>query len=163
MASGYTSKNSITSRVLFNSQLMDRMTNTLLEASYDPVGGCKGALKYVRVAPTRTDGSGTSTGVYYVNVKNIVSSGFGFTSSINDGATTFDYNTVTFFSSRVVSTNPIVAGSSDLHTMASPDYPNGQINVYVFNSSGLVNLPVGNRIIVNISFRNLVLDGRFSF
>lgn len=144
---------SIDSRILFNNYNAVEAGRVMIEAAYDPVGGCKGGLRYMRIAPTNISGGGTATGTYYVNLKNINAVKYNVT-DLNDGDFSFDMSRVSYICAEVVSTNPSSAPTLGISTAVQYDSANNQYIVYIYNQTGLIALPAGNRIVVTATYNS---------
>lgn len=134
-------------RVLSQSFLSKQTNAVKINVSYDPQGGVKGGLKFCSVIPSG------SAGVYYVQLKNIFYKKDGIT-SINEGDTSFPMGNVVYFTGEVVGggATPTLA-SAGLQVTNTYDAVNNRFNVYVFDSTGLKNIPVGSRLSFEITYK----------
>jgi len=149
---------SIASHVLFKSYNGLQTQTVMLEASYDPNGGCKGGLRYVRISPNNPVGGGTATGVYYVSLKNINSVKYNVT-DMNDGNLSFDMKRVNYINAEIVSNNPATLGNSSISTAVRFDSVNNVYLVYVYDVTGLINVPANCRLTVSLTYTKYLTGG----
>jgi len=138
----------IKARVLCQAYLSKQTCAVKVNASYDPLGGVKGGLKFVSIVY-----SGTA-GIYYVQLKNIFYRKDGIT-SINDGDTSFSMSNVVHFTSSIAEGTIPTAANATLKTTNVYDAANNRYVVYVHDYTGLKVLPTITRLNVEITYKKM--------
>ena len=135
----------VTSHILYNSSCDRNNGQVRIDAAYDPTGGCKGGLNFVKIIPSGT------TGVYFVQLKNIEIVKFGGI-DLTDGDFTFDVDRVIYVNAEVISTNPPTLTTDAINTAVQIDPSNNRIIVYVYDNTGAINVPASSRLMVSVIF-----------
>jgi hypothetical protein len=134
-------------RVLAQNHFSKQTNAVKINASYDPTGGVKGGLKFCSIVS-----SGTA-GIYYVQLKNIFYRKDGIT-SITDGDKSFPMSNVTYFTCEIVGQAPTpTLANAGFSTSNVYDAANNRYNVYVYDATGLKDVPVGSRLSLEITYK----------
>ena len=138
----------IKAMVLCQAYLSKQTCAVKVNASYDPLGGVKGGLKFVSIVPSGTAGS------YYVQLKNIFYRKDGIT-SITDGDVSFQMSNVTHFASSISEDSTPTAATASIKTSNVYDAANNRYIVYVHDYTGLKNVPSVARLNVEITYKKI--------